>query len=604
MKTCFDKRFILKAAAGLLFSTLLLSACGQNQAPETEFPSQAETAEKTEAQPAAAKDNGQAAAQPAAPETVLHTEPHLTVNSDGSVNLWENAREESLMIGWWENGEGAGNHLFHDKAREVVDRLRQFTAWPADSWTVDLVAGPVYSVFSLNSEGGPLAGAWSNGYFIMQDGKVYRCDADLSFIRDLLADPSLNPDIAISNMITNRRYLSQKDGEWIRERLYPANELSASSGSISASLAKPYEDGRVTVLLKNNSPEDVLYGEGFSLQVCLDGSWYSVPSMPDANYSFTDIGYGLSSGQSTEKEYSLNRMFINPELPAGELPAGTYRLVFREGADKNYSVEFEVPKTVRIWEKASQTSMITAGLYENGTVRTAGLYDAEKQTVLEKLCRISAAPAEDWTSDLVTEPIYTLLAWDYATGKPVSGLWSNGYFIMQDGKVYRCSEDLSFLRDLISDPSAGEGIQPDYYLSNWRYISQKDGRWIKDRLIPAPETAAPPEGIVAEIDRDYADGQLAVRFKNQRDSEWSFGYGYSLQVRLDGNWYLVPQMSDREYTFPAVALLLPAGGLSKQTYSMKTMYLNPDLPSGDLPAGSYRIQIGDVQPLFVEFEIP
>ena len=343
MKKCFDKRLILKAAAGLLVGTLLLSACGQKQAPETQIPSQSKTAEKTEAQPASAKDNGQAAAQPAAPETVPHTEPQLTVNSDGSVDLWENAREESLMIGWWENGEGAGNHLFHDKAREVVERLKQFAAWPADNWTVDLVAGPIYSVFCYNQEGGPLAGAWSNGYFIMQDGNVYRCDADLSFIRDLLADPSLNPDIATSNMITNRRYLSQKDGEWIRERLYPADELNSSSGSLSVSLAKPYKDSRVTVLLKNNSPEDVLYGEWFSLQVCLDGSWYSVPSMPDANYSFTDIGYGLSSGQSTEIEYSLNRIFINPELPAGELPAGTYRLVFREEADKNYSVEFEIP---------------------------------------------------------------------------------------------------------------------------------------------------------------------------------------------------------------------------------------------------------------------
>ena len=77
----------------------------------------------------------------------------------------------------------------------------------------------------------------------------------------------------------------------------------------------------VTVELRNDSGEEWCFGEYYSLEVCLDGTWYIVPRTPE-NWMFTSIGYMLDHKEKQEKSYNL--------MSYGTLPAGDYRLVVEE----------------------------------------------------------------------------------------------------------------------------------------------------------------------------------------------------------------------------------------------------------------------------------
>jgi len=74
----------------------------------------------------------------------------------------------------------------------------------------------------------------------------------------------------------------------------------------------------VTVNFRNNSSDDWSYGEGFFLQVLLDGVWYEVPFFP-GSWGFLAVGHIVRSGEEREQTYNL--------AIYGELPPGKYRLV-------------------------------------------------------------------------------------------------------------------------------------------------------------------------------------------------------------------------------------------------------------------------------------
>ncbi len=296
----------------LLLLCVLLSACGKAQAAGTP-----------------------AVTTPAADAAIADP----TVSSE-AVDLWENASPENsgVQIRYQDAGGTKETTLYDYQVRkDIIKKLSEIPAYPVEGWSADLVTEPLFSVYVIDKNGGPLLGVWSNGYFIMQDGKVYRCDADLSLIRSLLGDAA-STDYSVCIM----RYLTQKDGQWIPERLRPAKEPAASPEDISVSLKK-YDHGKITVSFKNDRQTEWVYGEMFTLQVCLDGTWYAVPDLPDRHFVFVAIGYSLPAGESVSKTYDLAYGYLNPELPAGRLPAGTYRLLLDFGPDNDLTVEFQIP---------------------------------------------------------------------------------------------------------------------------------------------------------------------------------------------------------------------------------------------------------------------
>lgn len=94
-----------------------------------------------------------------------------------------------------------------------------------------------------------------------------------------------------------------------------------------------------TVLLKNETEQEYVYGSDFSLEQNINGDWYQVPVVEE-NYGFTDIGYELSI--SNVEEWDLDWEWLY-----GKLAHGEYRMVkriieHRESGDyKEYNLAAE-----------------------------------------------------------------------------------------------------------------------------------------------------------------------------------------------------------------------------------------------------------------------
>ena len=75
----------------------------------------------------------------------------------------------------------------------------------------------------------------------------------------------------------------------------------------------------ITVIFKNNTDKQCIYGEYFLLEKRMYQKWYQVPAIID-NYGFNMIGYHLASGENREME-------VNWEWLYGNLDAGEYRIM-------------------------------------------------------------------------------------------------------------------------------------------------------------------------------------------------------------------------------------------------------------------------------------
>ncbi len=76
----------------------------------------------------------------------------------------------------------------------------------------------------------------------------------------------------------------------------------------------------LTVIFKNNSGSECIYGEFFTLERRVKGNWYQVPVTIEGNYGFDDIGYPLASGQDSEWAVEWDWLY-------GHLDAGEYRII-------------------------------------------------------------------------------------------------------------------------------------------------------------------------------------------------------------------------------------------------------------------------------------
>jgi len=76
----------------------------------------------------------------------------------------------------------------------------------------------------------------------------------------------------------------------------------------------------VTIVFKNDSDRQCIYGQYFCLEKIRNGKWYQVPVSIDGNYGFDDIGYNLAPGDSGE--WTAEWEWLYDRLNTGE-----YRIV-------------------------------------------------------------------------------------------------------------------------------------------------------------------------------------------------------------------------------------------------------------------------------------
>ena len=78
----------------------------------------------------------------------------------------------------------------------------------------------------------------------------------------------------------------------------------------------------VVVILTNNTDREMIYGEGFYLELLENGEWKRLEPAP--NFGWNLIAFKLEAKMS---EKSTAEQEINWEMGYGKLPAGEYRLI-------------------------------------------------------------------------------------------------------------------------------------------------------------------------------------------------------------------------------------------------------------------------------------
>lgn len=236
--------------------------------------------------------------------------------------------------------------------------------------------------------------------------------------------------------------------------------------------------------------------------------------------------------------------------------------------------------------------------------RDSSVYFLTDQTLAEKLLQkldgIKAKPAEDWSSDLVTLPIYSFLIWQEGNKEEYSahlvyGYWSNGYWIEPDGTAYEYKMSPENLKTDFFYKEESKKFSNICLAGTIRTLVTDENGWKKDFLSKAEPAGIIPELMTEAVVRE--DG-LVVFIENQGKSMY-FGdkYNYVIEVYLDESWYDIPRDEWERFHKGDVPGVAP-GQKSEIEYSF-SMYKN-------LPAGTYRLVTGqgEERRSLVEFQIP
>lgn len=227
-------------------------------------------------------------------------------------------------------------------------------------------------------------------------------------------------------------------------------------------------------------------------------------------------------------------------------------------------------------DASPETSALALYTCDGQTVTRQFLFETEKirDGVLKDFRRAKAEPAEVDVTTL-QPPYYGLEIGSTEEGS-TCGLWADGYFLTGSGAAYRL--DYDFER-LLADYNWEE---PDTFQSLAvmpcaSSVARTENSWNRNFLTAAQEPQQ-PEGITLEL-LEQGEHSLIVRFTNGTQEEWDYGYAFCLQVNLDGQWYEIP--AERELSFIEVAVILPAGVETTETYDFSAY--------GALLAGTYRL---------------
>ena len=222
----------------------------------------------------------------------------------------------ALFLYAYDSGEARRSVIYDSNTiNSVLDELDAVKTKEAKDWTLEDVTLPIYGLAIGAEDSRHIFAAWTNGFWITQDGTVYSFNFDFSRFAqdDAWVYEGMLP---LFSIMPCARFLSQDDSGWKSDLLTPAAKLNPPDGVTMA--FDTLENDTVTVSIINNSGADWSYGEMFSLQVLLDDVWYDVPAMP-GEWNFRLLAHYIPDGEARGKIYNIGMY--------GNLPTGTYRLV-------------------------------------------------------------------------------------------------------------------------------------------------------------------------------------------------------------------------------------------------------------------------------------
>lgn len=232
--------------------------------------------------------------------------------------------DTSALQMYYFDGEKVAARTLYDSGREkeLIKRINKVLMEEADESALRDLEVPFYGIWIGNTDGYDISVAWSDGVWLKNDGTVYRGDGDFASWWAELENE--NEDTMTVLNFPNAARLAEYHILFMEKE---ETDVPDSAGGVSMAV-EHISAGEIIVTITNDSEEEFVYGEYYSLQKKIDGSWYTMPVQAD-NIGFPDIANILPAGGSVTKSYDY-QIF-------GPLKPGEYKLVVED-----MGVEFAV----------------------------------------------------------------------------------------------------------------------------------------------------------------------------------------------------------------------------------------------------------------------
>ena len=243
-------------------------------------------------------------------------------NNNAGSKLFASATPSRSVISmsYYDGTEGVQGFFSDlDDEENIVLSLNEVEAVLVTDWTPNLITYPAYGFMIGSEDGNGYQAFWSNGYLVMRDGKVYLFDYDFGKVWEEHSWREQHQFSALADMPCGC-YLARDESGWIASNMVLADDHE-SPENISINCIE-WSNEKIVYELENTGSEDWCYGTYYSLEVLLDGGWYSIPMNCESNYGFNDISMILKAGETKQETISLSGA-----SPYSNLPKGHYRLV-------------------------------------------------------------------------------------------------------------------------------------------------------------------------------------------------------------------------------------------------------------------------------------
>lgn len=236
------------------------------------------------------------------------------------VDLMPNASPETsaLCLTVYDGETITRQYLFETDAvrAEAMEDFQKANAKPVEV-NLTTLQPPFYGLEMGGSDGWPVYGLWSDGYFIMGNGSIYTFDYDFEAFRKAYKFEEPEEFFTLT-LLPCVNFLAKSECGWNTAVLTPSDVVQPEIG-VTVELIEQTETYLV-LELTNLTESEWGYGHAFYLETQVDDLWYRIPA--EQNMAFTEELMIVMPGKTAQE-----RCWIEPY---GELPAGSYRLVLQD----------------------------------------------------------------------------------------------------------------------------------------------------------------------------------------------------------------------------------------------------------------------------------
>ena len=243
-----------------------------------------------------------------------------------SMNSMVNSGDYYLAFAYFDGTEGKlwyGEHNTKaiEKLHELMDSLSKTKGkkvYKDRESMLSEITYPIYSIYVTSHKYEPILALWTNGYLILDDYTVYRCDIDFSEF--VLASDTYFTAFSFDTIKGHSMYRTlAKYTDWNKEYLQKSTLLEPEVTEITVenqyNVYHKSDHARIQIDITSQRDDNARYYDTAFVQIQLDGEWYDVPV--DMRYTGVVAGghiyQNLPKGETVSVLYDISRYTIGYE---------------------------------------------------------------------------------------------------------------------------------------------------------------------------------------------------------------------------------------------------------------------------------------------------